>query len=73
MFKAGESEFTRNKTTDELSSMSNCYFSPLHECYLYVEGSGAGDHFKQVVPHHQLTAEQRPQQQDFLMTYDVTA
>lgn len=39
--------------------VSNCYFNPLQVCYLYVEGSGAGDHFKQVVPHHQLTAEHR--------------
>lgn len=45
----------------------------LHVYYLYVEGSGAGDHLKQVVPHHQLTAGYRKgtEQQLFLMTCDV--
>lgn len=39
--------------------VSSASVSPVHVCHLYVEGSGAGDHFKQVVPHHQLTAEHR--------------
>lgn len=50
-----------------------CYLNQLRACYLYVEGSGAGDHLKQVVPHHQLTAEYSTgrAQQQYLMTCDV--
>lgn len=32
---------------------------PPHACYLYVEGSWAGDHLEQVVPHHVLAGGQR--------------
>lgn len=44
--------------------VSSASVSPVHVCHLYVEGSGAGDHFKQVVPHHQLTAEHRAERQE---------
>lgn len=32
---------------------------PPHACYLYVEGSWAGDHLEQVVPHHVLAGGHR--------------
>lgn len=41
-------------STDAVRKLQGC----VQVCHLYVEGSGGGDHLKQIVPHHELAAEQ---------------
>lgn len=53
--------------------VSNASVSPVCVCHLYIEGSGAGDHFKQVVPHHQLTAETEQSSRNVQMCWDDSA